>query len=79
MIGFNSLLGSPWHHTNAASTIDARNFNYTLLGSPWWGPGAVAAPAAGHIKRICGIGRDNIKKIGGIAVAHVKAAGGVID
>ena len=73
-----TLLGSPWRNINSSVSIDARDFKYTLLGSPWWGMGG-GAQMAGHIKRACGIGRENIKKIGGVNIGNVKMAGGLVD
>lgn len=76
--GFN-LLGKPFNNTTGNSTIDATTLGFQLLGSPWWGIGGGIAPVGGHIKRACGIGRDNIKKIGGISATNVKMVGGVVD
>lgn len=73
-----SLDGSPFCKVMAVSSSTADTLEYSLDGSPWWGVGG-GAPMAGHIKRVCGIGRENIKKIGGINIENVKMAGGVVD
>ena len=73
-----SLDGSPWCRVTASNAINPDTLEYSLDGSPWWGMGE-GTPVAGHIKRACGIGRENIKKIGGINIENVKMAGGVVD